>query len=92
MNNLTANIKSAKFNAVVPFNASADKLLLMNFTDSNKELTPEITGDIKTLSQYINNKLETTDSLYGIGGYNEHRTLYAGSKHFDAGEEPRRLH
>lgn len=29
---------------------------------------------------------------YGIGGYNEYRTLYARSKHFDTDEEPRRLH
>jgi peptidoglycan LD-endopeptidase LytH len=33
--------------------------------------------------------------LYGIGGYNEHRTVYSRSRVFDAptpGEEPRRLH
>ncbi len=30
--------------------------------------------------------------MYGIGGYNEHRTIYSRSEHFDTEEEPRRLH
>src|SRR5205085_1597269 len=43
---------------------------------------------------YINGKLQHADAKYGIGGYNEHRTIYSRSHMFDAsgGAEPRRLH
>ncbi|MBS1974777.1 MAG: peptidoglycan DD-metalloendopeptidase family protein, partial [Bacteroidetes bacterium] len=52
----------------------------------------------------INVKLKVNHCRYGIGGYNENRTLYARSKHFDVAlkppsavedsevAEPRRLH
>lgn len=98
----------SSFHPVVPFEPATDKLFPFDFTDNNKELTPEQIADTESFARYINSKLKQYDCKYGIGGYNEHRTLYARSKHFDAaptfsseqglndpgsgGEEPRRLH
>ncbi|MGC4037693.1 MAG: peptidoglycan DD-metalloendopeptidase family protein [Chitinophagaceae bacterium] len=82
------------FHSVVPFNPSVDKLLPLDFTENNKELTAEILADTTIFSDYITNKLKQANCKYGIGGYAEHRTVYSRSKHFDSvnGEEPRRLH
>jgi peptidoglycan LD-endopeptidase LytH len=78
--------------SVVPFNPDTEKLLLLDFTESNFELTPEIVNDTDAFSQYIDKKLATAGAIYGIGGYNEHRTVYARSEVFDTSDEPRRLH
>src|SRR5690349_11615963 len=82
------------FHPVVPFDAKNDKLLKLDFTSSNKTLTEEIFSDTKKFSDYINDKLKQANAKYGIGGYNEHRTIYSRSAAFDSstGEEPRRLH
>ena len=55
----------------------------------------DILSDTRKFTAYINQKLIKAKALYGIGGYDEHRTVYSISKVFDAdkpGEEPRRLH
>ena len=80
------------FSNVVPFNAQTHKLLLLDFTAANIDITDEIISDTATFSTYINNKLQAHNYKYGIGGYNEHRTVYSRSKVFDDGSEPRRLH
>jgi peptidoglycan LD-endopeptidase LytH len=71
-----------------------DSLLLLDFTDNNNELTDEILTNTALFSDYINGKLSAAGATYGIGGYNEHRTIYSRSRVFDApgGKEPRRLH
>jgi murein DD-endopeptidase MepM/ murein hydrolase activator NlpD len=81
------------FHQVVPFEQE-DKLLLMDFTAKNTELTADIVNDTNRFIQYINAKLKGADARYGIGGYAELREVYARSKVFDSkdGEEPRRLH
>src|SRR5688572_21293847 len=78
---------------VVPFEET-DKLLLLDFTDRNKEITDEILLNTGLFIQYINKKLEGAGARYGIGGYNEQRTVYSRSKVFDSpgGGEGRRLH
>lgn len=78
------------FAPVVAFNNKKDKLLKMNFTASNNEITEEITGNTDAFSAYVNNKLK--HYTYGIGGYDELRTVYSRSPVFDDKQEPRRLH
>jgi peptidoglycan LD-endopeptidase LytH len=82
------------FHPVVPFDPTTDKLLRMDFTAANKTLTPDILNDTNRFSNYIDNLLLKANALYGIGGYNEHRTIYQRSARFDSkdGGEPRRLH
>ncbi|HEY1023157.1 MAG TPA: peptidoglycan DD-metalloendopeptidase family protein [Flavisolibacter sp.] len=84
---------AALFHMVVPWQ-KGDRLLLMDFTASNTELTNEILKNTQRFSDYVNSKLHEAGARYGIGGYNEHRTVYSRSNVFDAphGGEPRRLH
>ncbi len=79
------------FHPVVPFNAKKDKLLKIDFTGSNQELTEDILLDTTAFSTYIKELLGKKHT-YGIGGYDEHRTVYSRSDVFDDAEEPRRLH
>jgi len=81
-----------QFNNVVAFSAADDKLLLMDFTANNTLLTTDIVSDTDKFCNYINQQLADNNALYGIGGYNEHRTIYARSEVFDTADEPRRLH
>ncbi len=83
------------FHPVVQFDAGREKLLPLDFTEQNGELTADIIGDTGRFSEYIHGKLEGARAKFGIGGYAEHRTVYSRSRVFDApvpGEEPRRLH
>lgn len=82
-----------KFDPVVPFQ-KGDRLLLLDFTERNTELTEEVVENTNVFINYINRKLGEAGARYGIGGYDEHRTVYSRSRVFDApdGAEPRRLH
>jgi len=79
---------------VVHFDPETDRLLQMDFTEANKELTKEVIEDVAKFSNYIDEQLSNAGARYGIGGYAEHRTVYSRSKVFDDvdGGEPRRLH
>lgn len=80
------------FQPVVLFNPASERLLSMDFTAANTTLTPEILDDTTLFCQYVEQELEKHHCRFGIGGYAEHRTIYARSAHFDTGGEPRRLH
>ena len=80
-----------QFHTVVDFNKASDKLIHLDFTAANKELTAEMVADTTAFSEYITNTLATANAKYGIGGYNEDRMLYQRSKHF-AGTEARTIH
>jgi len=96
-------LKKLECHPIVPFNAAKDKLLLLDFTEKNTDLTDTVLLDTTKFSQYIHGKLETSKAKYGIGGYAEHRTIYKRSDLFNATkkmplksphieEEPRRFH
>ncbi|QKJ31826.1 peptidoglycan DD-metalloendopeptidase family protein [Mucilaginibacter mali] len=77
---------------VVDYNPAADKLYTFDFTATNTELSPDDVADTAKFSAWVDAKLAGENYKYGIGGYMEHRTLYARSALFDTAEEPRRLH
>ncbi|HEX4851527.1 MAG TPA: peptidoglycan DD-metalloendopeptidase family protein [Puia sp.] len=97
-----------EFSSVIPFDPEKDHFYLFEFTNRNRELSSEQIADTEQFGSYIQSKLVQHHCKYGIGGYNEHRTLYARSKHFSAPmrsperkaasadtieeEQPRRLH
>jgi murein DD-endopeptidase MepM/ murein hydrolase activator NlpD len=85
---------AAGFHAVVPFDPGRDGLYPFDFTGANTGLSAEEVADTERFAGYINRTLHQHNVRYGIGGYGEHRTLYARSSHFSAaeGEEPRRFH
>jgi murein DD-endopeptidase MepM/ murein hydrolase activator NlpD len=95
INKFEERLKESKiaFHPVVPFSAT-DKLLLLDFTARNAALTPEILSNTMKFSSYVEDQLQKAGATYGVGGYNEHRTIYQRSVVFDneQGEEPRRLH
>jgi peptidoglycan LD-endopeptidase LytH len=87
--------RKGSFHPVVPFEPARDKLLKLDFTENNKEISDEMLGDTNKFTGYINEKLKNSNARYGIGGYNEHRIVYRMSRVFDPvkpGDEPRRLH
>lgn len=77
---------------VVDYNPETDHLFPFDFTASNTELMPEDILDTAKFSAWVNSKLRENNCRYGIGGYMEHRTLYARSELFNTEEKPRRLH
>lgn len=79
------------FHPVVDFDPAKEKLFQFDFTSANKELSDLDISDTTVFSGYIDNKLKSSGSKYGIGGYNENRTLYRRSKLFD-GNEQRSVH
>ena len=76
---------AGEFARVVPFEVR-DRLLKLDFTEKNKELTEEMLLDTARFSAYIDRKLE--GYKYGIGGYDEHRTIYSRSEVFGPGPSP----
>lgn len=98
MNSESRNIftrNQASFFPVINFNPKKNKLLQLDFTEKNTELTSDIIESTALFSAYINNKLRKEHCNLGIGGYGEHRTVYSRSRVFDAAntlDEPRRLH
>lgn len=93
---LSASLKKYEhiYHKIVPFNATQDKLLRMDFTFHNSTLTQDVINDTEKFSHYVSDKLEKAGALYGIGGYAENRVLYTRSNNYGGtdGEEPRRLH
>src|SRR4030095_11924148 len=61
------------FHPVLSFDAGTDKLLRLDFTKNNKELSDIILDDTQKFTNYINEKLKLTETKYGIGGYDEYR-------------------
>jgi murein DD-endopeptidase MepM/ murein hydrolase activator NlpD len=86
------NSEDAIVGKVVDFDPAADSLYPFDFTKNNTELSGELLADTSRFSEWVSNKLSENHCRYGVGGYNEHRTIYARSEHFDTKEEPRRLH
>ena len=77
---------------VVDYNPATDRLYTFDFTAANTELSAEDAADTPIFSNWVSTKLTEGKYRYGIGGYMEHRTLYARSPLFGTDEEPRRLH
>jgi hypothetical protein len=77
---------------LVDFNNVEDQLFQFDFTENNNSLSAEIINDTSIFSDWINTVISSHNCRYGIGGYNEYRTIYSHNEHFNASEEPRRLH
>ena len=68
--------QSHNFHKVVEFNPVNEKLIQFDFTKENTELAGVDIANHHALSNYINNKLKKSKAKFGVGGYNENRTLY----------------
>jgi murein DD-endopeptidase MepM/ murein hydrolase activator NlpD len=75
--------------------SAAQKLVKLDLSTDNKNLTTGIMGDIDKLSAYVNEQISSNGGTFGIGGYLENRNLYQHSPLFDAQQketEPRTIH
>ena len=79
------------YHPVIKIDAEKDKIIPFDFTESNKEITLELISDTTKFSAWVNEKLKAEKAAFGIGGYNENRTLYSRSNLF-SGEQARTLH
>ncbi len=85
----------ASFYPVIPFDPEKQRLVAIDFTDNNTDLTAGMLTDTAAFTQYMSSTLKSAHSDFGIGGYAEHRSIYSRSRVFDggyAGDEPRRVH
>ena len=83
----------ASFANVVSFDPLKEHFINLDFTTNNQDLLPETVNNTHKFSKYIDAVLNQNKAKYGIGGYFEHRTIYARSNHFGKDlEEARRLH
>jgi peptidoglycan LD-endopeptidase LytH len=80
------------FAPVVPFDWSKDKFLVLDFTENNPELATVDLQNSQFFSDYVFGKLHAANASAGVGGYNEHRTIYRRSAHFQQTDEPRCIH
>lgn len=79
------------FHPVVDFDPAKEKLFHFDFTSNNRTLGASEIADTALFTGYIDRTLQFNGAKFGIGGYNENRTLYRRSGLFD-GEEARSLH
>jgi murein DD-endopeptidase MepM/ murein hydrolase activator NlpD len=77
---------------VVDFDERQDKLLQFDFTAANSDINLALVRNRVAFANWVDDQLKASHCRYGVGGYMEHRTLYASSVLFDSGDEPRRLH
>ena len=85
----------SSFYPVIKFDQHKDKLVQLDFTANNTDLTAQMTEDTDQFTAYIRSKLKSSHGNIGIGGYNELRQVYSRSQLFAATSllhEPRRLH
>ncbi len=78
---------------IVDINIDTDRLLKLELTSANKELSIDILDNTDRFCAWVNQKLADNNCRYGIGGYMELRTIYDNRTQFDTtGEERRNLH
>src|SRR6476661_4212810 len=81
---------------LVPFDASREKVVPLDLTGNNHDLTDDIVMDTESFSRYIDRVRSVKRARYLIGGYNEHRMVYSRSQLFltatDGIDEPRCIH
>lgn len=88
-----AQLANVEVQQTVPFNKLTARIMELDLTAANDQLTKEIVADRQRFTNWIAHTLAANNAQFAIGGYNEDRTIYSRSEHFDTGgEEPRRLH
>lgn len=77
---------------LLPFNFQKDPYLILDFSATNPDLANLDLTNTATFNQYVFGTLRTAGVKVGVGGYNEHRTIYRRSDHFQQSEAPREIH
>ncbi|RYY35196.1 MAG: peptidase M23 [Sphingobacteriaceae bacterium] len=82
---------TAPIGKVVDMN-SVDRLFAMNLTLNNSELSTQLLNQPEAFDAWVTDKLRTTGSRYGVGGYMENRAIYTAREHFSDRGEARSIH
>ncbi|WP_018620188.1 peptidoglycan DD-metalloendopeptidase family protein [Spirosoma luteum] len=77
---------------LLPFDFQKDPYLFLDFSAGNPDLATLNLTDTAVFTEYVFGQLKTAGAKMGVGGYNEHRTIYRRSKHFNSDEAPRQIH
>ncbi len=65
---------------------------VFDLTDKNQDLQKVDLSDVEDFHKYLKDVMKRDKSFFGIGRYNENRTIYNHSDLFDGEEEARTLH
>ena len=79
------------FHPIIQIDEEKDSFFSFDFSGANTAITKELIDNTALFSEWINANLKKEKATYGIGGYNENRTLYSRSTLFDAAQA-RTLH
>ncbi|WP_080241631.1 peptidoglycan DD-metalloendopeptidase family protein [Spirosoma rigui] len=78
---------------ILPVDFQTDPYLILDFSAANPDLAALDLTNTATFSAYVFGKLRDAGARVGVGGYNEHRTIYRRSNHFNTAQaEPREIH
>lgn len=73
---------------LLPFDFQHDPYLILDFSATNPDLANLDLTNTATFTDYVFGKLRMAGAQVGVGGYNEHRTIYRRSEHFQQEETP----
>ena len=79
------------FHPIIKTGHKNDKIHALDLAVTNTGITEELIADTGNFSKWVSAQLQSADSMFGIGGYNENRMLYKRSKLF-SGKAERSLH
>lgn len=77
---------------LLPFDFQRDPYLILDFSASNPDLNHLDLTNTAAFTDYVFSRLRAAGAVVGVGGYNEHRTIYRRSHHFGQSKEPREVH
>ncbi|WP_020603070.1 peptidoglycan DD-metalloendopeptidase family protein [Spirosoma spitsbergense] len=78
---------------LLPFDFQKEPYLTLDFSASNSDLTTLNLTNTAIFTEYVFGKLRAAGAKVGVGGYNEHRTIYRRSQHFNESDDgPREIH
>ncbi|AQG78146.1 peptidoglycan DD-metalloendopeptidase family protein [Spirosoma montaniterrae] len=82
---------------LLPYDFYRERFLVLDFSATNPDLLSLDLTNTAAFNDYVFGKLRDAGAVIGVGGYNEHRTIYRRSNHFqrirtDEQPEPREIH
>jgi murein DD-endopeptidase MepM/ murein hydrolase activator NlpD len=80
------------FAPVVPIDWHSANVAVLDFTQQNAALHHVNLADTAVFDAFVSATLQAAKAVVGVGGYNEHRSIYRRSQHFQQSTEPRCIH
>ena len=84
--------KHENFSSIIADSFFVRPPFIFDLTENNAELSQIDISDTKKFQNFVSKKIQENNSLFGIGLYDEDRTIYRRSKLFAQCEEPRSVH